>query len=394
MKPRITTPIAATLALYLTLLGCLLPTAVCAQDAALGELEELVGPVALYPDDLLSIVLPASTVPLQIVEADRWIKQNKGNADAVPKDSWDDAVKSLVNYPDVVAMMSEDLDWTSALGEAVATDQQAVMDAVQSFRRRAEGAGNLKSDDKQTVVVEQEVVKIVQADPQVIYVPQYQPQTVIIHQTVPVYPTYYPTPYPVYYYPYPPGYHFAAGFFWGVATAYAFDWHRGHIHNDIDIDINRNVNINRTDINNRATNIDRNRSRELARSNNSGWKSDRRPADVRSGRVTAPSAQRSAASRPTGAKPAARPAGAAAGQSGSRTARPATTGRTGSTAQPRHDASARYQNTARHGNVSRSAPPSRDAFSGMSNSRTARAQSQRGAMSRSMGRPAGGARRR
>jgi hypothetical protein len=378
----------------LFVIGTLFPRTGCAEEAAMSELEELVGPVALYPDDLLSIVLPASTVPLQIVEADRWIRQNKGNAKAVPKDSWDDAVKSLINYPDVVAMMNEDLDWTSALGEAVATDPEAVMDAVQSFRRRAEGAGNLKSDDKQTVVVEKEVVKIVQTDPQIIYVPQYQPQTVIVYQTVPVYPTYYPTPYPVYYYPYPPGHHFAAGFFWGAATAYAFDWHGGHIHNDIDIDIDRNVNINRTDINNRATNIDRDRSRELARNNNAGWKSDRRPADVRSGRVTAPSTQRNVASRPTGSRPEARPGGAGGGPSASREAKPAATSRPGSATQPRHDSSSRYQQAARHSGTARSAPPSRDAFSGMSNGRTARAQSQRGAMSRSAGRPAGGARRR
>jgi len=225
MKFRMSNFPLVAVAACLFVIGTLFPRTGCAEEAALSELEELVGPVALYPDDLLSIVLPASTVPLQIVEADRWIRQNKGNEKAVPKDSWDDAVKSLINYPDVVAMMNEDLDWTSALGEAVATDQEAVMDAVQSFRRRAEGAGNLKSDDKQTVVVEKEVVKIVQTDPQVIYVPQYQPQTVVVYQSVPVYPTYYPTPYPVYYYPYPPGHHFAAGFFWGVGPTMQFPTH-------------------------------------------------------------------------------------------------------------------------------------------------------------------------
>ena len=124
-------------------------------------------------------------------------------------------------------MMSGDLEWTDGLGEAVAADQTEVMDAVQSFRRKAEGAGNLKTDDKQIVAVEEDVVKIVQADPQIIYVPQYEPQVVVVQQTAPVYPTYYPTPYPVYYYPYPPGYSFAAGVFWGATLAYAFDWHGG-----------------------------------------------------------------------------------------------------------------------------------------------------------------------
>ena len=148
-------------------------------------------------------MLPGATFPLQIVEADRWIEQNKGNKEAKPKESWDDSVKALINYPDVVTMMSNDLDWTSALGEAVAADQTAVMDAVQAFRRKAEGAGNLKTDDKQIVEVEEDVVKIVQADPQVIYVPTYEPQVVVVQQPAPVYPTYYPTPYPCYYYPYP-----------------------------------------------------------------------------------------------------------------------------------------------------------------------------------------------
>lgn len=164
-------------------------TSSASSDSGQSHLEQLVGPIALYPDDLLSIILPASTYPLQVVEADRWIQQNKDNADAQAKDSWDDSIKALLNYPDVLSMMSGDLEWTAAMGEAVATDQTAVMDSVQSFRRKAEGAGNLKSDDKQLIVVEEEVVKIVQADPQIIYVPQYEPQVVVVQQTVPVYPT-------------------------------------------------------------------------------------------------------------------------------------------------------------------------------------------------------------
>ena len=76
----------------------------------------MVGRIALYPDDLLSIVLPGATFPLQIVEADRWIEQNKGNKEAKPKESWDDSVKALINYPDVVTMMSNDLDWSVGSG--------------------------------------------------------------------------------------------------------------------------------------------------------------------------------------------------------------------------------------------------------------------------------------
>jgi hypothetical protein len=241
-------------------------------------MENLVGRIALYPDDLLSVVLPASTFPLQIVEADRWITANKGNKEAKPKESWDDSIKAMINYPDVVTMMSNDLDWTSALGEAVAADQTAVMDAVQSFRRKAEGAGNLKTDDKQTVVVEEDVVKIVQTDPQVIYVPQYEPQVIVVQQPAPVYPVYYPTPYPCYWYPYPPGYSFAAGFFWGATVAWAFDWHGGGIYNDVNINVDRNfngdVNIgggDRNNINNRPTNVDRAASNQAKQQGRVCW---------------------------------------------------------------------------------------------------------------------------
>ncbi len=130
-------------------------------------------------------------------------------------------MKSLLNYPDVVKKMSDDLDWTEALGEAVVANSSAVLDAVQSFRRRAQAAGNLKSDAKQMVVVEKEVIKIVQADPQVIYVPQYQPSTVVVVGSPPV--AYYPTPYPVYYYPYPPGAAIATGIIWGAALGAAWN---------------------------------------------------------------------------------------------------------------------------------------------------------------------------
>ena len=106
------------------------------------ELAKLVGPIALYPDDLVAIILPASTNPLQLVQADRFLDKRKADPKLPVDDKWDDAVKSLLNYPDVVKMMSGDLDWTSALGEAVVADQGAVLDGdPESFaarrRRRA-----------------------------------------------------------------------------------------------------------------------------------------------------------------------------------------------------------------------------------------------------------------
>ena len=174
------------------------------------ELAKLVGPIALYPDDLVAIVLPASTNPIQLVQADRYLEKRKADPKLAIDDKWDDPVKSLLNYPDVVKMMSADLDWTTALGEAVVADQGAVIEAVQAFRRKTQAAGNLKSDGKQVVKVEKEIVIIEPADPQVIYVPQYNPTTVIVQSAAPVY-AYYPTPYPSYYYPYPPGAAMAAG---------------------------------------------------------------------------------------------------------------------------------------------------------------------------------------
>jgi hypothetical protein len=210
------------------------------------ELEQIVGRIALYPDDLVAIILPASTYPVDVVKAARFLPKLEKDKSLQPDPAWHETVVSLLNYPDVLNMMNQDLDWTWALGEAVVNQQADVMDAIQSFRRKTESAGNLHNDDKQTVVVEKEVIKIVQADPQVIYIPQYDPQVVVVRQpaTTVVY-GYYPTPYPVYYRSYPPGYGFAAGFFFGAAVSYGIGWGR----RDIDVNRNTNINVSRGDVN-------------------------------------------------------------------------------------------------------------------------------------------------
>ena len=215
------------------------------------ELDKLVGPFALYPDDLVAIILPASTNPLQIVQADRFLEKRKKDPKTPIDDNWDDSVKSLVNYPEVIKQMSADLDWTAALGEAVVADQGAVLDAVQAFRRKAQSAGNLKTDSKQVVEVEKEIIKIVPADPQVVYVPQYNPSSVVVYSAAPVY-GYCPAPYPSYYYPYAPGAAFATGLIWGAAIGaawggdrYGANWSGGNNN----ITINRGNNINTGDIN-------------------------------------------------------------------------------------------------------------------------------------------------
>ena len=214
------------------------------------ELDQLLAPIALHPDPLLSEVLIASTYPLEIVQADRWAKSNealKGDAltAALGKQSWDDSVKSLVQVPDVLSMMSEQLDWTQKLGDAVLAQQADVMDAVQRLRARARANGKLESTKEQTVTVKTEdqkqYVVIAPTSPSEIYVPYYEPA--VVYGDWP-YPDYAP-----YYFPPPPGY-LAGGvlatgvaFAAGVAVRHAFwgncDWGRGNIN----VVANRSVDI-------------------------------------------------------------------------------------------------------------------------------------------------------
>jgi len=193
------------------------------------ELEGLIGSIALYPDDLLAIVLPASTYPLQIVQAARFLKDLKSDPSLKPNPDWDDSVVALINYPEIVEMMADDLDWTWRLGEAVVAQQPAVIAAIERFRDRAYAAGNLKSDDHQTVTQEDGVLQITPVQEDVIYVPYYEPERVLVYQPRPVY-YYYPRPYPVYYYPYPSGYSFNYGFFWGVTSAFSIGWYTDSLH--------------------------------------------------------------------------------------------------------------------------------------------------------------------
>jgi len=217
------------------------------------EVEALVAPIALYPDSLLSQVLMASTYPLEVVQAARWVKANpgtKGDAavKAVENQTWDVSVKSLVAFPQILEPMSDKLDWTQQLGDAFLADQKAVLDAVQRLRLRAQAAGNLASNEQQKVIVEapapqQTVIRIEPASPQVIYVPAYNPVVVYGTWGYPAYPPYYWPPSPVYY----PGGALASGFAWGVGFAAAgaifgsCNWGRS----SVDIDINRVTNIDR-----------------------------------------------------------------------------------------------------------------------------------------------------
>jgi Protein of unknown function (DUF3300) len=144
------------------------------------QIQQLVAPIALYPDSLVAQILAASTFPEQIVEADRWVQAHpdlKGEAlgQEVDQQPWDASVKALAAFPSVLGNMDKNLSWTSSLGDAYYNQQQDVMDAVQVMRRRAQQAGNLKSTPQQTVTAEDSTVEIQPAQPDVVYVPAYDP---------------------------------------------------------------------------------------------------------------------------------------------------------------------------------------------------------------------------
>lgn len=144
------------------------------------QMDNLLAPIALYPDPLLAQVLPASTFVDQIDQAARWLRGNNNNSAGVDNQPWDVSVKSVAHYPQVVYMMSEKLDWTTALGQAYVNQSTDVITSVQRLRARAKAAGYLATTPQQLVIVEKEVIKIVPAQPQVIYVPTYNPQVVYV----------------------------------------------------------------------------------------------------------------------------------------------------------------------------------------------------------------------
>ncbi|MEM7612825.1 MAG: DUF3300 domain-containing protein [Pseudomonadota bacterium] len=193
------------------------------------QLEILVAPVALYPDDLLAVVLPAATYPLQVVEASRFLQAREDDTSLEPDPEWDDAIVALLNYPEIVDLLNEDLDWTWQLGEAFIAQQADLLEAVEVYRDQAYLAGNLRSDDYQTVSRREERIIIEPADPEVIYVPYYDPVTVVVRQPSRAF-FYYDRPYPLYYYPYAAGHRFYNGFFWGVSTAFSISWADRFLH--------------------------------------------------------------------------------------------------------------------------------------------------------------------
>jgi Protein of unknown function (DUF3300) len=179
------------------------------------QLDKLVAPIALYPDPLVAQILPASTYPVEVIEAARALA-NGGRPSKATASQWDPSIQALLSYPTVLKMMSDKINWTTQLGQAVAANQSAVMAAIQKVRHEAQAAGNLKSNDRQVVNVEgtgdTSTIVIQPANPQVIYVPQYNPVAIL-------------SPPPPYYYGNPYGLlTFGLGFAAGAATAYACNW--------------------------------------------------------------------------------------------------------------------------------------------------------------------------
>jgi hypothetical protein len=166
------------------------------------QLDSLVAPIALYPDPLLAQVLAASTYPLEIIQLQQFLAKHpelkdQALVDAVMKQDWDPTVQALAPLPDVVKRLADDIQWTTDLGNAFLAQQSDVMDAVQRMRKKAEGNGALKSDDKMTVETKAEggkdVIIIEQANPEVVYVPSYNPSVVYGAPVYPYPPIYYPT---------------------------------------------------------------------------------------------------------------------------------------------------------------------------------------------------------
>jgi hypothetical protein len=226
-------------------------TAADADKIPPGQLDSLVAPIALYPDDLLAQVLAASTYPLEIIQLQQWLTKNptlkdKALADAVAKQPWDPSVQSMAAVPEVAKRLADDIQWTTDLGNAFLAQQGDVMDAVQRMRAKAKEKGALESNKQQTVetkVVEEKTVIIIESsDPEVIYVPSYSP--VVVYGAAP-YP-YYPYP-PIYYPPYPPGgafISFGVGVWMGAAIWGGSCCGCGWGGNNVNINVNNNYNRN------------------------------------------------------------------------------------------------------------------------------------------------------
>ena len=260
---------------WLLVLSLMVPVGGFAQDAPpvfrQEELDQMLAPIALYPDSLLIQVLMAATYPLEVVQAARWANSNpslKGEKLAIALDQkyWDPSVKSLVNFPSVLAMMNDKLEWTQDIGDAFLGQKDQVMATVQNLRVKAQAQGSLKTTSEQVVVVQEKTIVIESANPQVVYVPAYNPTI--------VYGTWWYPAYPPYYY-YPPGYAVASAsvvsFGVGVTIGAAWGYAWGSVNwasNQVYVNPAQNVTINNTFNTNVANvNVNKNVSNRVNQAN-------------------------------------------------------------------------------------------------------------------------------
>jgi hypothetical protein len=378
------------------------------------DLEKLAAPIALHPDPLVAIILPASAYPLEIVQAARFVKDTN-NIPKVDAQPWDDNVKEVAKFPDLIAKMDADISWTMELGQAFIDQPKELMDTIQELRAKAKKAGTLQTTPQQIVtvtniVVQQtnvtevvnvtkEIVQVAPANPQVVYVPSYPPTV------------YYPPPTYVYN-PYAPLVTFGVGMAWGAILANNCNWGHG----DVDVDINRNVNRNNTVNRDGSLNSARSTAASGARASQTKWQPDQSRLS-KSGSPTAANSARSAEARgwssggatPSTGNVGARPATGTAGARPSATPAatrpsPAATGArpsAGPTAASRPAASPSVSRPSPSPAASqpRTSPSasrpasSGSAFSGVNSGAGARATSSRGAASRGGGGRSGGGRR-
>jgi hypothetical protein len=229
------------------------------QNYTAEQLDALLAPIALYPDQLLTQILMASVYPLQVVDAYRWLQDPANKAltgdaldNALAAQNWDPSVKSLIPFPQVLTMMNDKLDWMQQLGYAMSEQQSDVMNSIQRLRQQAQAAGQLNTTEQQVVSTEGQTIIIAPAQPNIVYVPSYNPTVVYGAWPYPAYPPVYLPP--------PPGYVAGTALLSGLAfgagvaiTAGLWGWAQPNWNSgSVNVNVNRynSINVNRAQINN------------------------------------------------------------------------------------------------------------------------------------------------
>ena len=263
------------------------------------ELDNLLAPIALYPDPLLAEMLPASTYPAEIADAAAWLRSG-GDISGIEGQNWDESVKAIAHYPEILATMTDDMDWTANLGDAFLNQPEDVMRAIQRLRARARAEGNLMSTSEQSVVIEDDSIEIIPAEPEYVDVPEYDPSAVYDQR-----PAYGAAPFVIFYLVLPIGDWLSMDFDWHHHHVIYHGWNRpGWVNNARPYVHVRNVYINRSrpDINQVwRHDVSRGDPDKYWSSRSVGTRPDRyeRTREIR-GRIVTPPKPSEGAFRPTG----------------------------------------------------------------------------------------------